>query len=153
KAATRQTTLSRKAMVSNQSEESQHSSIPQQFDSQSLDELEEREQTYEPPRQIYELTKLNSGPSDVTIVIRQLRDLHDPVASVVRAGEVKLDRDLTLDTSKLDPSKPDATYYGRTSTDMCSAININGSTIARPSDLEYFLRDVPGIALPVLLFM
>ncbi|KAG6839255.1 hypothetical protein C0991_004377, partial [Blastosporella zonata] len=87
------------------------------------------------------------------IVIRQLRDVDDPVGSVVRAGEVKLDRDLTLDTSKLDPSKPDATYYGCTSTGMCLPININGSTIARASDLEDFLRDVPGIALPVLLFM
>ncbi|KAG6858462.1 hypothetical protein C0991_002676, partial [Blastosporella zonata] len=63
KAATRQTTLPRQVMLSNQSELSQQSSIPQQFDSQSLDQLEDREETWERP---YELTKLNSGLSDVT---------------------------------------------------------------------------------------
>ncbi|KAG6919066.1 hypothetical protein DXG01_009319 [Tephrocybe rancida] len=89
----------------------------------------------------------------ISVLIRQLRDFDDPNIPVVRTWEVKLEHDLTLDTSKLSPNKPDEAYYSRASDGEFYLVNLNGLSIVKPSYLEYYLEDMPGIALPVLLLM
>ncbi|KAG6839913.1 hypothetical protein H0H87_012695, partial [Tephrocybe sp. NHM501043] len=87
------------------------------------------------------------------ILIRQLRDFDDPNASIVRTWEMKLEPDLSLDTSKLSPNKPNEFYFSRASNGQIYDLNLNRLSIVEASYLEYYLHDMPGIALPVLLLM
>ncbi|KAG6835071.1 hypothetical protein H0H93_005097 [Arthromyces matolae] len=103
-----------------------------------------------------------------SILIRQHRDLDDP-SSILNSWEINLEYDFSLDTSKftthkpedrdhipgLDPSKVspkelDDPYYVRGSNGKYFTLNINGDPLVSPSYLEYYLQELPGIAIPVL---